>query len=220
MNKRVSNRLKTKDRVASSEDYFRLIQQHFDTIFYPKAVANTEFTDDKSTKGTSVYVVKAFANASDPNAYTPFVDECTVAEIQKYLSKRASAFANISVSNFNYIKVKVIASVSILSGFEFEGVRQNIARGLNLYLSPWIEDGGQQTPIDQEITEAQVVNFIQSIEGVSKVESISFETYRQLLEDDSMIHSSDPVSSTTLKLSEPSELFVSKMCHNIQPVNS
>ena len=99
-------------------------------------------------------------------------------------------------------------------------MRQNIARGLNLYLSPWIEDGGQQTPIDQEITEAQVVNFIQSIEGVSKVESISFETYRQLLEDDSMIHSSDPVSSTTLKLSEPSELFVSKMCHNIQPVNS
>jgi hypothetical protein len=53
MNQRTSNRLKTKDRAVSGQDYYRLIRQQYNDIYYSKSVFNT------TTKGADIYVVKA-----------------------------------------------------------------------------------------------------------------------------------------------------------------
>ena len=97
LNKRVSNRLKTKNKAITAEDYCRLINQEFDDVYYSKAVSS----DGGNT--TTVYLVKRVSSANAPNAYLPLVTACQEAKVKAYLQKRVPAFNTIAVSNLIFI---------------------------------------------------------------------------------------------------------------------
>lgn len=170
MNQRVSNRLKTKERAVNAADYYTLISQEFNDIYYAKAVF------DSGSQNTNVYVVKTYQSWADPNAFAPQADACTIDAVQSFLQDRASKFARIVVSNFDLFPINITATVIIKKEFfsELRQVHDNIVQALDIYLSPWIRSTGQQLVIDQEITNAQLAKFIQSLEGVQEVQDISF----------------------------------------------
>jgi hypothetical protein len=169
MNQRVSNRMKTKDRAVSTEDFYRLIDQNFDDVFYSKAV----YTADNDMV---VYLVKAIADATDANAFLPLVTECRQLEITDFLTTRSSAFTAISVCNFAPEYVQVQAYIDLVNGYSLDGVVKAVGDALNIFLSPWIDTGGQQISIDNGISDADVISFIGTIEGVAEVVSVSFKT--------------------------------------------
>ena len=208
MNQRVSNRLKTKDRAVSSEDYFRLIRQEYPDVYYSKMVFHP------GTKSTTIYVAKTYASWTDPNAFVPLVNACKEEEIMTFLSKRTAVFLNISVSNFDLQYVKITATVLIKQGFEFQGVQQNINQQLNIFLSPWIATNTPQVLIDQEISDAKVAKFIKTIAGVLDVENVSFQTWMASDQID-LENNNIPLVQTISPLTN-SALFISYMNHNIQ----
>lgn len=209
MNRRVSNRLKTKDRVVTAEDYFRLIRQEFDDIYYSKVLY------DVRTRKTEIYVVKAYDSAKDPNAFLPLVSECSEGKIETFLRERASSFANINVSNFRVEYVKVKAVVMIRDGYEDDGVRKNIINAINIYLSPWIVSRQPQIAIDQGISDADLAAVIKSVGGVIAVEQVSFST--RMMDDKENIFFTSPVGQQgrVIRPELPSALFVPYPTHDI-----
>lgn len=209
MNRRVSNRLKTKDRVVTAEDYFRLIRQEFDDIYYSKVIYN------KEKRTTDVYVVKSYDSSTDANAFIPLVSECREGKIRDFLRDRASAFAKINVSNFNIEYVRVTARVIIREGYEQDGVRRAIINAINIYLSPWILSAQQQIAIDQGLSDAELATVIKNVAGVLSVESIYFQTG---LTNDFIapffVGSLDQ-QGRVVKPARPSNLFVPFPEHNI-----
>ncbi|WCT10022.1 hypothetical protein [Mucilaginibacter jinjuensis] len=170
MNQRVSSRLKTKDRAVNAEDYYRLIKHQNPEIYYSKAVFN------KVTRTTNVYLVKRSRTDVDPDAYKPMITECKEASISKFLNERASTFAGVTVSNFNFLCVCITATITIDTGFEPKGLQKTINDALNLFLSPWIISDQVQLTIDQGITDTIVAKFLRSINGVAGVKSVTFKT--------------------------------------------
>lgn len=207
MHQRVSCRLKTKDRAVSAEDYARLIRQEHPDIYYSKPVY------DPSVKNITVYVVKGFESWLDPNAFTPLISECKQESIQTYLTKRASAFASISVSNFRFQYVQVTATVSVKTGFDNEGMIKKINHSLNIFLSPWISSTGPQIAIDTSISDAEVAAFIESIQGVAGADGISFQTWT--IDDQTGQKQMIGDAAQTILYPGVSTLFVSSMNHNI-----
>ncbi len=167
MNLRVSTRLRTKDRLVSLEDYFRVIKQVFPTIYYSKTFY------DKGAKKTSIYVVKQVNDWTNSNAFTPLVSECEELKILDYLKARTSTFVDLIVSNFNMKYIKVTASILIAKGYEPSGVSKEINTDINIFLSPWIDATQQQITIDKGVNTAQIASFIKSFESIVEVESIS-----------------------------------------------
>lgn len=208
--RRVSNRIKTKDRAVTSEDYFRLIRQEFDDIYYSKVIY------DPVKKTTEIYVVKSYDSSTDPNAFLPLVSECQEQKIESYLKERASFFANIKVSNFKIEYVKVKAVVVIKDGFEDAGVRQNIINAINIYLSPWVTSAEQQVAIDQGISDAELAALIKTIDGVSAVNSISFEVSITDIQQKKIFRSPPDQQGRVVVPSRPSALFVPESTHDIQ----
>lgn len=204
MNRRVSNRIKTKDRANSREDYFRLIRQEYNDIYYSRSAYNP------LAKRTEVYVVKAYESWKDAGAFIPMISECREEEIQQFLTERASLFTNIQVFNFIPESLKVNALVSLQSGFEASAMREKIELILNVFLSPWIKSEMPQLPIDQGISEAQVTKTIKNIPGVAEVESLSFQFFIA----DKVL--TDGTDKQTIFPSTTAHLFVSAMHHNIQ----
>lgn len=172
MNRRVSNRLKTKDRLVSSEDYYRIINQQFNDIYYSKSILN------RYTKKIEVFLVQSFPNASEAGAFVPVVSKCTEEKIKKFLKERTSAFCELETLNFELQKVKISAIVALKSGYEKAGMEKKINDSLNVFLSPWIKSATKQVVIDEEITAAQVADYIQSIEGVDSIQCVGFSTWK------------------------------------------
>lgn len=203
MSLRVSNRLKTKDRIVSPEDYFRLISQHFDDIYYSKPVF------DSKSKTTNVYLVKAYNSWTDPNAFLPMISTCQEDHITTFLQARTSVFTNINVTNFEFQYVRVVANISISDDFEPLSMQKNISQALDIFLSPWISSDSPQVIIDQEITDTQVAELIRNIPGVMDVGNIYFQTW---------MAGTSPDISTNKKTVAPlaaSALMVSSMDHQI-----
>ncbi|CAM3839923.1 MULTISPECIES: hypothetical protein [Flavobacterium] len=204
-NKRISNRLKTKDRNVSSSDFYSTIQQEFNDIYYSKSVY--------ATNKIQIYVVKKHSSSNDYSAFAPMVSTCLEKKMQQYLSERSAAFTPILVSNFAFLYVTVNATISLLEGYELEGIKKIIENDLNLFLSPWITTNSAQIAIDEELTTTQVIDFIKTIEGVSNVENVILNATR-------LFQNGFEITCTnmnTINLNEnPELLIVSSLNHDIK----
>jgi len=206
-NQRVSNTIKTKNRVVTSSDYYTLIAQQYDSVYYSKIV------NKKHQNCSNVYLVKKVDNASDSNAFIPLVSNCMESEIEDFLKQNASPFANITVSNFNMEYVSVSAKIVVESGYQPVLVQKNINDALKLYLSPWIKTSAAQTQIDKPLINAKVATFIQSIEGVAIAENVSFSSY--YINSQTGVKTVCKKNKTTLKAYGPATLLVSAPNHEI-----
>ncbi len=171
MNKRIAKRLKTKDRLRSTDDCLLLIKSEFPEIFYAKAVYS------QLTRQTIIYLVGKAQTGSVANALLPAVAPALVKDIQRYVAQRSSAFTAISAQPFEIQYLLVAAKISIREGFEPSLMQASIGASLNRYLSPWVESNTEQITIEEPISIAQVVNFIQNIDGVVGVTATSLQTW-------------------------------------------
>lgn len=171
MNRRVSNRIKTKNRALCAEDYYRLINIEFNNIYFSKVFYEPE------NKCTRVCLVRSIAGKDAPGAFTPYVTECDEIAVQDFLKQKVSPFANVTVSNFYFEKLKIKASVKIKAGFMDLAVEETVNQSLKVYLSPWIAGISEQIKIYGSISAAQVAKFISGLKGVEAVNSIEFYTW-------------------------------------------
>ncbi|NTE05725.1 hypothetical protein G6M26_21035 [Agrobacterium tumefaciens] len=168
MNKRVSLRLKTKDRAVTAEDYYRLIIKEYPSVFYTQTVFN------RTTKTNQVFVVPAYPSWQAVNAFKPMANQQVLNDITSFLSQRSSGLISLNVSNFHFEPVNVNASIQLQEGFTCEGVKKEINHALNLYLSPWIDGHQPKVNIGEAIENVKLATFIQNIAGVAQVQQVDF----------------------------------------------
>ncbi|KAF2341844.1 hypothetical protein [Flavobacterium tistrianum] len=170
-NKRVSNSIKTKNRASTFTDYYTLIAEKFDTVYYSKVVTK------KSDNSTNVYLVKKIASDNDSNAFIPLVTNALEIQVKQYLSAISSPFVNLNISNFNLEYVCINISIIVDPNYQKTLVNKNVNLALKKYLSPWISNCPSEIEIDKPLVDAKVSTFIQTIEGVLTVENVSFSSY-------------------------------------------
>ncbi|WP_264537875.1 hypothetical protein [Flavobacterium sp. N1736] len=206
-NQRVSNTIKTKNRSVTPEDYYKLILENFNEIYYLKIV-------NKQYQNTcNVYLTKKVPAESETDAFNPLVTNCLENEIQLFLQQNASPFTTINVSNFNLEYVIVTAQIEIESGYQEELIRKNVNQALKIHLSPWISSSSPQIEIDQPLTDAKISTFLQTIEGVSAVNNVSFSTY--FFNSVSKLQTDCKTNKTMLKAYGQATLLVTAPNHNI-----
>ena len=204
MDLRVSNRLKTKGRAASAEDFFRVIIQSFPDIFYVKTV----FHQKNNTN--DVYLVKAFTGPEITGAFTPLVSACVEEKIRQLLIAKSSCFVKTNVSNFTFQYVRVTLNLVVDEGNATNEITAQVAQQLDIFLSPWISSGQLQATIDKPITSTQVADFVAGISGVLQVSDVGLQTWKDPAKDISTV----PLKKE-VKPFYPYMLLVSGLGHNI-----
>ncbi|MFK7748133.1 MAG: hypothetical protein AB8B65_07075 [Kordia sp.] len=168
MNSRVSTRIKTKDRLETTEDYFNTIRLAFPEVYYSKTVY------DNSKNKAFTHVIKRVADVTETNAFQPLLSECTELEIQNYIAKRVSPFVTVSVENFTLNYVQITAEINVQPGEDITTVEKEVNNGINIYLAPWITSAQTQITVDSGLNTAQLASFINSYDSILEVQSISF----------------------------------------------
>ena len=167
MNRRVSSRLRTKNRVVSHQDYYQIVLERFPSIFFVKSYYDAQ--DNK----VKVYALRKFDSYLDANAFNPSISECKEIEIKNALTKIGSPFTIIEVLNFIHVPVTIAAKIGVEIGFSKSEVKDKIKSSLNIFLSPWITSESVQIKIDGGLKASDVAAFIKTIPGVSQVSDVS-----------------------------------------------
>ena len=188
--RRVSERLRHKDRAISMWDYERLTLEEFPEIYKVKCINHTQILEknegtniiyvDNELKPGHVLVVPIPAlhnkNAFDP--LRPYTSLGTLEDIKKYLHTKISPHVNLDVRNPRFEEIQLEFSAYYLTD-DTEFYTQQLKLELEEFLAPWAFDPETDIEFGGKVSKSVLINFI---EERSYVDYISCVKMYQIVE--------------------------------------
>lgn len=137
--RRVSERLRHKNRAISVHDYERLVLENFPEVHKVKCInhANYKSKFEKEFQPGNVHVVVVPQFSENP--FPPQLSSNKLEEIERYLQERASKFAEIIVKNPDYEYLRVDCNVTFTEDCEERIGKERLKKDVKHLLSPWRE---------------------------------------------------------------------------------
>ncbi|WP_419241322.1 baseplate J/gp47 family protein [Cardinium endosymbiont of Nabis limbatus] len=173
--RRVSERLRHKNRAISVWDYERIVLEKFPEVFKVKCINHTsKSTNNMAQPGHITIVVMAKA---DPSSGIPFVSRQLLTEIKTYIQSVSTPFIKCEVINPIYEDVKVNVTVKFKPGYE-KGLFLNLLyQDLHNFFSPWVLNPSVDVQLGGNIPTSKIIDFINNryyIEGIGNFSILKY----------------------------------------------
>ncbi|HKI88592.1 MAG TPA: baseplate J/gp47 family protein, partial [Draconibacterium sp.] len=215
--RRISERLRHKNRTITLWDYEHIILQEFPDIHKAKCLNHTfyEKTDDKITTNflspgnVVLVVIPDIVNKNVFDIYQPRVSQSTLNAVQDHVNELNSLHVNAKVINPEYREIQVDLIVKFYKGFDENYYKKVLEQDITRLLSPWAFDATASINFGHTLHKSVVINYIEKLSYVDYVEEVKLK--------------SKLVSETIfeeVKIAEtknPLEILVSAKQHNIVP---
>jgi len=163
--KRVSERLRHKNRAITLWDYEHLILQEFPEVFRVKCLNHTNNATNSflSPGHVTVIVVPDIINKNVFDIYEPRVSKATLNKIQNYISNLNSMHVDATVINPEYEKVVVKVSVKFYEEYDANFYKKQLNEDISKFLSPWAFDTSQDILFGIELHRSTVIDYIEKL---------------------------------------------------------
>lgn len=216
-NTRVSQRLKTKDRASSDQDFAILIQDVDPEVYFVRRLASPRAGTVK------LGLVQQYSSSATSNAFKPVVPRADLVLIKEYLNSRISAMSRVSVCNLQHTGLSVDTQLVISEDTNANELQTSLLTGISLYLSPWITADQTQYSLTEGLSKADLTRFIASYTDVLAVSSLALTPDESVSDDSSDDESSNNESpknssdnnSDILTPKQASHIWISGANHNI-----
>lgn len=172
--RRISERLRHKDRALTIWDYEHLTLQDFPQVHKIKCLNHTRFAnnavDELSPGHVTLVVVPKVTSASGAFGLYPSVSQNVKDEIKNHLASKHGLHVDLDVVNPLYELVKFAFRVSFHKQYDFNFYRTVLQQDLIALLAPWAYDNTTDIIFNHEIYEYDIINFIENLEYVDFVE--------------------------------------------------
>ena len=215
--RRVSERLRHKNRAISTWDYERIILEKFPQIFQVKCINHTVKSMNSMIAPGHLTIVVLTKPGHDTSGMFSIVSQSLLTEIKNYIQSVSTPFLTCEVVNPSYEDIKVNVTVNFKSGYE-KGLLINILQqDLRNFLSPWLFNDPVDIQLGGEVSTAKVIDFINSryyIEGIINFSIFKYVGQSPNLKLDKVTH-----YDSCLRASYPWSVMVSAKNHKISAVN-
>ncbi|MEL6556581.1 MAG: baseplate J/gp47 family protein [Bacteroidota bacterium] len=165
--RRISERIRHKNRALTVWDYEQLVLENFPEIFKVKCMSNPAIPGD-----VMLTVIPDIREKLPFDPFTPKVSSNTLAEIGAFLKSRVSIHARLAVSNPFYAEVKIRCTVKFNKGVDQLFFQARLNEELKKFLSPWAYDHSNDIRIGGVLESGVLVNFIAEQEYVDFVANL------------------------------------------------
>jgi hypothetical protein len=183
--KRVSERLRHKQRAVSIWDYEILTLESFPEIHKAKCLNHT-FVDMESNPMKINELAPGFVtlvlipdlynkNAFDP--LQPRVSRNTLKKVEDFLVPLCSGQVHLEVINPLYEQVELTFKVLFHDGYDPSYYETQLNVDLVAYLSPWMSERNKKIEFGTYLYESTVIHFIDSLEYVDMIKDFSMKHY-------------------------------------------
>lgn len=176
--RRVSERLRHKDRASSGGDYEKLLLEYFPEIFKVKCLPHTDTEDWFRPGNVRLVVVPDWRKRPTGDPLQPKVNLQRLREIGTYISEKfTSPFVKLHVTNPVYETLLVDCKVSFHPGFDPGYYAVVLDDEIKKFLSPWAYREGQDIMFGGKLHASEILAFIEGREYVDFV--VDFELYHR-----------------------------------------
>jgi hypothetical protein len=176
--RRVSERLRHKNRAVSGWDYERLVLEYFPEIYKIKCLPHSGPDNSFSAGDLRLVVVPDWRKRPTGDPLQPRVNQNRLREIAQFVSNKfVSPFANVHVSNPSYETLLVDCRVNFHPQFDPGFYTLVLEEDIKKFLSPWAYEEGRDIVFGGKVHASEILAFIEGREYVEYV--TDFELYHR-----------------------------------------
>jgi hypothetical protein len=182
--RRVSERLRHKDRAIDLWDHERLILQAFPQIFKVRCLNHTQFepaeagSSDPCTAGiyrelapghVTIVTLPDLKTQQQIDPFKPYTSLGLLGDIATFLQKRNSCLVKLHVRNPQFEEVRVAFKLKLHDGYDAAYYAMQLQQAITRFLSPWAFTGLGAPSFGGKIYKAVLINFVENLRYVDYV---------------------------------------------------
>lgn len=210
--RRVSERIRHRDRAISLWDYEHLILQKFPEVYKVKCLNHTKGNDYHSPGNVAVVVIPDIKNNNAFDIFQPRLSTAKRNEVQNYINELNTFFVSAEIINPDYEEVEVTLGVKFNVGFDEDFYTKQLEEDIKKYLSPWA------------YSETSILNFGVAFHKNKLISYLENQLYVDFLDDVIVKHRTSEtavyIEKTNVIPSSPKAILVSAKKHFIAAVQS
>lgn len=199
--RRISERLRHKNRAINLWDYEHLVLQNFPEIYKIKCLTHTCDCSFQSPGNVTLVVIPDTLHRNVFDRYQPRVSKATLNRIETFISELNSLHVNTHVINPDYEEVKVSLKVRFYPQFDEALYIDQLNEDITRFLSPWA------------FSEREMINFGGKLYLSVLIDYIEELPYVDYLQDVKLYQKG--TASTVAEPSSPKAILVSAKRHEI-----
>ncbi len=200
--RRISERLRHKNRAITLWDYEHIILQQFPEIHKVKCLSHSYENSFLSPGNVLIVVIPDIVNKNVFDIYQPRVSKTTLNSIQNWVNKLNTLHVNAKIINPDYEEVTVELKVKFHKGFDENYYTKILNKDITKLLSPWAFEDSASIEFGITLYRSTVINYIEALEYVDYIEDVK-------------LIKGDEISITNVAPSSPTAILVSAKEHTI-----
>ena len=209
--RRVSERLRHKDRAVSIWDYEHLVLQEFPSLYKVKCLNHTHWDgatlNEMSPGDVTLVLIPKITEGNTEFRLKPMVSQDFKDQVQEYVSRKNSMHAKIQTANAIFESVRFEFKIRFHKGLDYNFYESKTSEDLKRLLAPWVFESDAAIEFGGSFSEYQVVNYLENLEYVDFI--TDFAMFHQPL-------NGDFTRKTIIEPSNPMAILVPVDNHDIE----
>lgn len=210
--KRVSERIRHRDRAVNQWDYEHLILEKFKDIYKVKCLNHTKGSNYHAPGHVSLVVIPDIVNNNAFDIYQPRVSTAKRNEIDAYINNLNTFFVAAEIVNPDYEEIEITTDVKFNVGYDENYYEGQLEEDIKKYLSPWAFEETNGINFGVTFHRSRVIEYLEQLE------------YVDFLDDFVVKHRPNAQTKYTEKVNvvptSPKAILVSAKKHNVTSVQS
>ena len=200
--RRISERLRHKNRAITLWDYESLVLQEFPEIYQVKCLNHSSTSSFLSPGDVTLVVIPDTINKNVFDIFQPRVSRATLNKVSAYINKLNSMHVNTEVINPSYEEVRISLSVKFYDQFDENFYIKQLSEDITQFLSPWAFDTSRSIDFGVTLHRSVLIDYL---------EKLFYVDYLQ----DVVMRKDGEVFLTSIEPSNPASILVSAKEHSV-----
>ena len=200
--RRVSERLRHKNRAIMLWDYEHIILQEFPAIHKVKCLNHSSETSFLAPGNVLLVVIPDIVSKNVFDIYQPRVSKATLNAVQDHVSRLNSLHVTARVINPDYEEVTVDLKAKFKAGFDESYYLRVLNDDITRFLSPWAFESTADIQFSVTLHRSFIINYIEKLNYVDYVEDVK-------------LVKGGEISLTSVTPSSPKAILVSAKQHHL-----
>lgn len=200
--RRVSERLRHKNRAITQWDYEQLILQNFPNVFMVKCLNHTSSNSFMAPGNITLVVVPNTKNKNAFDIYQPRVSRASLSRIQNYVNELNTMHVKAQVINPNYLEAAVKIKVKFYEEYDDAFYSRQLDEDIKKYISPWAFGDFEAVSFNVTLNVNQLINYLEQLYYVDYIDELK-------------VYVNNELQTKYLIEVDPKSILVSAKQHNV-----
>lgn len=205
--RRVSERLRHKNRAVSIWDYEHLVLEQFPSLYKVKCLNHAYWDgselNEMSPGNVTLVLIPKLTEENTEHRLKPRVSQNFKDQVEEYVTKHNSLHADIRAVNAVYEPVRFEFDIRFKVGLDFSFYKKQTKEDLKRLIAPWVFDPETKIRFGGSFTEYQIVNYLENLEYVDYIED--FKMFHKPVNSDEEIRKSEVKPSNAMAILVPAQ---------------